>query len=138
MVSATALLSPVHLPGQAWAGCRSSGFGDQTWGEDWDGLHGNSLKGLESGATTPECVCRGSLGHLRGKEPLCGWHAREGVGPTITLFFPTCALRWQDTAYRSSRSSHKLPLLLPHFRSGCELLPFPSHALGTCMSHHHC
>lgn len=45
MVSATALLSPVHLPGKAWAGCRSLGFGDQTWGEDWDGLHGNSLKG---------------------------------------------------------------------------------------------
>ena len=62
--------------------------------------------------------------HLRGQAPLSGGCARRGKGPTFAAFSPACALRWQNTTYRSSRSS-------------CEPPPLPLQALGAHMSSHH-
>ena len=93
------------------------GFRDQTLGKDWGGLQGNSLKVLEPGATPPEGVCRGSLGHLRGQAPFLGGCVRGGAGHAIADFVPMHAFRWQDTAYTSSKSYCQSPPLTPCFRS---------------------
>ena len=80
------------------------GFGDQTQGEDWYEMSGNRLKGLESGATATEGVCRGSPAHLRGQVPLFGGCMRAVGRPAIAAFSLACTLRWQDTTYTKYRS----------------------------------
>lgn len=60
-----------------------------------------------------EGLCRGGLGCLRDQVPVYGQCTRRGATLTIIAFFPTCALRWQDITYRSSRRACELPLLLP-------------------------
>ena len=119
---------------------------------------------LES-ATAPEDVGRRCLVCFRGWASLCGWCARGGMELPITAFFPLWALRCQDTACTSSRSSCKPPLPLGLQRwswatstallrasdrspandsilldslSSHKLPLFPLHVLGVCVSHHHC
>ena len=106
-------VSTITLQSPAWdtwppvwtgAGCRSLGFGDRAWGGDQGGLW---AKGQESGVTPSEGLCRGGLGAT-----IWGVHRSRGKTQQYSLF-PTWALRWQDTTYRSSRAAPELPLLLP-------------------------
>ena len=147
---------------QAGAGCRSSGFGDQTRGEDWCGLRGNSLKGLESGAAVPEGVRRGSLGHLRGQAPLCEQCTRRGEGrdpllqpfslselsacripltqaPGVVPSYRPCPLGFRSHCEppRSRCKLLSLPPTPPDYRSSLEPPRLPSHALGVHVSCHH-
>lgn len=57
--------------------------------------------------TPSEGLCRGGLGAA-----VWAVHRSRGKAQQYSLF-PTRALRWQDTTYRSSRAAPELPLLLP-------------------------
>ena len=111
MVSASAVHSPAwdtHLLVQEATGNWSPGFRGPIWGEDQGWLCRNSLKGLDSGATAANCVCRESL------NPPYWWYvpllrACEGRGGTChsSLFPCTHIPRQQDPGYMCCRSRHQ-------------------------------
>lgn len=110
------------------------------------GLCGNSLKGLESGAVTPEGVHGGSLGCLRGQVLLMvgmceGWDAPLQLLPLCTLSggrhsLQSCDLLPHLRPQKQSRMATAAALL--GSRSGLKPSMIPSRALGVCEILHQC
>lgn len=69
------------VPGVVGGWVLKRGLQRSTWGENWDWLSGDSLKGLEQGVAATEGICRRSLSQPEWQGTIVGGCSRRGVGP---------------------------------------------------------
>ena len=131
------------VPGVVGGWVLKLGLQRSTWGENWDWLSGDSLKGLEQGVAATEGICRRSLSQPKWQGTIVGGCTRRGVGPHRKFFphsgsqvtgRPTQALRvgMSPHCHHGLRRWVWVPATSERIGSECQSLSPPCHGPREC------